>query len=239
MSNSSVIYLDNAATTFPKPQVVIDAVGECMRNYGVNAGRGIYSLARQAEQVIASTRRQCRLLLGFNEGELIYTPSATQALNQILLGLEWNRGDVVYISPFEHNSVARILQYLEEYAGIQVRQLSVDKETISYDLEEIKEQFFACPPKALVISHVSNVCGVIAPIKELASLAKKYHGLVIIDGAQGGPMLADTMSSDIDFYVFSGHKTFYGPFGVAGFWTNGRVLLKPILLGEQEINLRS
>ncbi len=231
MDFSGVIYLDNAATTFPKPQDVINAVVECMKDYGVNAGRGIYHLARKAEQVIASTRHKCRVLLGFKDGEMIFTSSATQALNQILLGLEWNRGDVVYISPFEHNSVARVIQYLEEYVGIQTRQLPVVKETLSYNLEVIKKQFFACPPKVLVVSHVSNVCGVIAPIKELASMAKEYNGLVIIDGAQGGPMLADTVSSDIDFYVFSGHKAFYGPFGVAGFWTKGRILLQPLLFG--------
>lgn len=202
-----------------------------MRDYGVNAGRGIYPLARYAEEVIASTRYKCRALLGFNDGELIFAPSATHALNQIMLGLEWNRGDVVYISPFEHNSVARVLHYLEEHLGIQIRQLSVVKDTLSYNLEDIKKKFFACPPKALVISHASNVCGVIAPVKELASLAKEYNGLVIIDGAQGGPMLADTVNSDIDFYVFSGHKTFYGPFGAAGFWTNGRILLRPLLFG--------
>lgn len=231
MGAHGVIYLDNAATTFPKPLEVVRAVEECLQHYAVNAGRGIYPLARRADEVIVAARYKCRSLLGFAEGKLIFTASATHALNQILLGLTWHRGDVVYVSPFEHNAVARVLHHLEGTVGVEIRQLAVDRNTLSYDLEEIEKQFFACPPKALVISHVSNVCGVIAPLRELAAMTKKYQGLVIVDGAQGGPLLANTVRGDIDFYVFSGHKTFYGPFGAAGFWTHGQVPLQPLLFG--------
>jgi cysteine desulfurase family protein len=227
-----LIYLDNAATTFPKPQKVIDAVNECMRSGCVNAGRGVYPFARSADLTIQQTRTLVADLLGFPNGQTVFTPSATIALNQIILGTRWNSGDTIYSTSLEHNSVARPLEELTRAYSVKLKQLPLDRETLEYDIKQIEEDFFRNPPKALVMSHVSNVCGLITPIEAIASLAKKHGALIVIDGAQGGPLLPQINNENlIDFYVFSGHKTFYGPFGIAGFVSSGTVNLKPLLFG--------
>lgn len=108
------IYLDNAATTFPKPEAVYQALDRANRNAAVNAGRGSYALAEQAKQLIEDTRG---LLLTLTKAkpaaEVVFTPSATFACNQIFGGLPWKREDIVYVSPYEHNAVMRTLDYME------------------------------------------------------------------------------------------------------------------------------
>ncbi|GAW28763.1 aminotransferase class V-fold PLP-dependent enzyme [Carboxydocella sp. ULO1] len=224
------IYFDNAATTFPKPQSVIDAVTNCMQSYAINAGRGSYSEAIEAYQLINDCREKVKRLLGFQHGQVVFAPSATIALNQIILGLNWQKGDNVYITPFEHNAVARIVNQLRESIGIEIIEIPVVRETFEFDLELLKETFFKKPPKALIMAHVSNVFGLITPIREISILAKKYDAIIIVDGAQAGPLLP-LNDEDVDFYIFSGHKTFYGPFGIAGFWHNNKFSLNPILFG--------
>lgn len=227
-----MIYLDNAATTFPKPQAVIDAVTNCMTSSAVNAGRGVYPLAQQADEIIANTRTRIGNLLNYSSGQVILSPSATVALNQILLGLKWNSGDTIYTTPLEHNATARILHKLAQEHGVIIKTLTLDRLTLSYDLDSLETSFFNNPPKAVVMTHVSNVCGLITPIEKIARLAKNYNAITIIDGAQGGPLLpTEEPLSLIDFYVFSGHKTFYGPFGIAGYVTNKSYPLNPLLLG--------
>lgn len=225
------IYLDNAATTFPKPQMVINAMNHCMVNGCVNTGRAVYELAQKGDQLIAETRLKVSNLLGFDYGEIIFAPSATLALNQILFGLDWKKGDVVYTTPLEHNSVMRPLEQLVNKLGIKILQLHLDPVTLQYDMNEIEKMFFNSPPTAIIMSHVSNVCGNVTPIEEIAIKAKVYDSTVIVDGAQAGPLLPVKNSKYIDFYVFSGHKTFYGPLGIAGFWYSKKRELKPYLFG--------
>lgn len=226
------IYLDNAATTFPKPQKVNEAVAECMRNGAINAGRGAYPLARRADRLIEDMRNIVASLLNYKHGEVLLSASATLALNQVLLGINWNYGDIIYSTPFEHNSVSRVLHHLKDSMGVKIITLPVNVKTLEYDLDAIKQMFNRIPPKALVMTHVSNVCGLITPVCIIAEMAKKYDAIVVVDGAQGGPLLPlERVQEFVDFYIFSGHKTFYGPFGIAGFVTNGNVPLKPIIFG--------
>jgi cysteine desulfurase family protein len=225
------IYLDNAATTFPKPKQVIEAMEHCLKNSCVNAGRAVYELAQQASLLVSETRASVADLLGFKTGEIIFSPSATIALNQIIFGIAWKRGDVVYTTPLEHNSVMRPLYQLAERIGVEIFNLPLEPGSLIYDINEIQKAFFNNPPTAVVMSHVSNVCGSITPIEKIAEEAKKYDAIVVIDGAQAGPLVPPRETNNIDFYVFSGHKTFYGPFGIAGFWYNAKSDLKPILFG--------
>ena len=232
------IYFDNAATTFPKPDSVSDAVNECMRGFAVNSGRGIYDVAQKADKIIAETRTKVAKLLGFDNGQVIFTPSATLAMNQILLGFIWKTGDNIYVTPFEHNSVARVLSHIEKEHGINIIKIPVCEKKMNYDLDQLKKMMFNHPPQAVVLTHVSNVCGLITPINDIVTIAKQYETdtdsvPIIIDGAQGGPILPSGNSNQIDYYVFSGHKTFYGPFGIAGFWTNGKHedVRQPVLFG--------
>ncbi|AET69791.1 cysteine desulfurase family protein [Desulfosporosinus orientis DSM 765] len=227
------IYLDNAATTFPKPEVVIEAVADCLRNGAINAGRGAYPLALKAERLIEDTRNAVASLLNYNnEGRVLFSASATLALNQVLLGINWHYGDIIYTTPFEHNSVSRVLQHLQDTINVKLITLPINCKTLEYDLDAIKQMFNKMPPKALVMTHVSNVCSLITPVGIIAEMAKSYEAIVVIDGAQAGPLLPLEKAQElVDFYIFSGHKTFYGTFGIAGFVTNGKVPLTPIIFG--------
>jgi len=141
------IYLDNAATTFPKPEAVYRALDWANRNAAVNAGRGSYALAEQAKQLIEDTRG---LLLTLTKAktaaEVVFTPSATFACNQIFGGLPWKREDIVYVSPYEHNAVMRTLHFLQKRYGFAIEELSVDAGTLELDLEKIRYQFIQNPP---------------------------------------------------------------------------------------------
>lgn len=225
------IYFDNAATTFPKPKLVQEAVIRTIESGSVNAGRGVYSLALEADKIIHDTRLWVAKLLNYQKGHTIFAPSATLALNQVLLGMPWKPGEIIYITPFEHNSVARIIEFIRENYFVEVIQIPVDKE-LNFQLDELEKLFLNKPPKAVIMAHGSNVCGLITPLDKIARLAKEYEAVVIIDGAQVGPLLPVQEAYElIDFYIFSGHKTFYGPFGIAGFVTNGRVKCSPIIFG--------
>lgn len=225
------IYLDNAATTFPKPPSVVEAVQKCLETGAVNAGRGIYALALEADKLIHQTRLQVASLLNYPKGQTIFTPSATIALNQVLLGIEWERGDFIYITPFEHNSVARVVEQICKTYSAEIITIPVDQ-GLNYQMDLLEELFGIKPPKAVVMTHVSNVCGHITPVTEIARQAKKQGAIVVVDGAQAGPLLPlEKVEEIVDFYIFSGHKTFYGPFGIAGFVTHGQIKTKPILYG--------
>lgn len=226
------IYLDNAATTFPKPETVINAVADCMRNGAINAGRGAYPQARKADRLIENTRSTIASLLNYQEGQVLLSASATLALNQVLLGINWNHGDIIYTTPFEHNSVSRVLQHLQDTLDIKIITLPIDVRTLDYDLDAIKQMFNKIRPSAVVMTHVSNVCGLITPVSLIAEMAKDFEAIVVVDGAQGGPLLPlERVQELVDFYIFSGHKTFYGPFGIAGFVTKGNIPLTPIIFG--------
>jgi len=226
------IYLDNAATTFPKPEPVINAVTDCMKNGAINAGRGAYPLARKADRLIEATRNSVASLLNYKDGQVLLSASATLALNQVLLGINWNYGDIIYTTSLEHNSVSRVLRHLQDTLGVKIITIPINAKTLEYDLEALKQMFNKIQPKAVVMTHVSNVCGLITPVKTIAEMARAYEAIVVVDGAQGGPLLPlEGVQEDVDFYIFSGHKTFYGPFGIAGFVTNGKVPLTPIIFG--------
>ena len=211
-----MIYFDNAATTYPKPEIVYERMDKFYRNFGVNAGRGSYNAANKASKLVEDTRKKVGSLIGINKKDKVaFTESATIALNLILKGLEWKEGDVIYYSPFEHNSVLRTLNYLQNKYSIKLKQMPVKRNGLEFDLDRLKQMFSKNSPKLVAVSHVSNVCGVIAPIDAIAKLAKKYNSQVLVDGAQGAGLI-DVDLDDIDYYVWAGHKTLYGPYGIAG-----------------------
>lgn len=213
------IYLDNAATTFPKPEAVYLALDEANRNYAVNAGRGSYALAEKAKQLIEETRRLLlKLTMAEQTAEVVFTPSATFACNQIFGGLPWRKEDVVYVSPYEHNAVMRTLYFLQKRYGFEIEELSVDARTLELDMEKIRYQFIQKPPTVLAMTHVSNVTGYILPIEEVAALVKGTKTTVVVDGSQALGLIPVRLDkSSIDYYIFAGHKTLYGPLGVGGY----------------------
>lgn len=229
---SQIAYFDNAATTFPKPKSVYEYMDSFYRTTGVNMDRGKYALTQGAENITDETRLLLLKLFNSKNKKVVFTPSATEALNVIIQGLPIFDGSNIYVTPFEHNAVTRVLYFLHKSININIIELKVDPKTFSYDLKGIRAQFVHNKPHVVIMSHASNVCGLIAPVFEISNLAKKYDAITVIDMSQTAGLIKSDMSSDnIDFAVFAGHKTLYGPFGIAGFITSGRVKIKPLLYG--------
>lgn len=227
-----IAYFDNAATTFPKPEEVYSFMDKFYRTNGVNVGRGSYDSANTASALTKETRELLLQLFHCEGKTVIFEPSATIALNQVIRGLKWRRGQTVFITPFEHNAVLRPLNYLKKEYDLKIIQLAVNRQDISYDLERIKYQFQENHPDVVIVSHASNVCGVIAPIEEIFPLAKKYRATTIVDMAQTAGLI-DTNLVDVqaDYAIFAGHKTLYGPFGIAGFISTSDIELSPLIYG--------
>lgn len=224
-------YFDNAATTFPKPEEVYTYMDKFYRENGGNAGRGQYKLAASASRTISETRKMLQTILQCENKEVIFAPSATLAMNMVLQGIVTHPGMNVYISPFEHNAVTRTLYALSKRLAIHVIVLPFHIEE-GYDLNEVKNAFEKQTPNVLVISHASNVCGFIAPVEDLCALAKQYDCITVLDLAQTAGLVPITLrSSAIDYAVFAGHKTLYGPIGIGGFIKKPESNPQPVLFG--------
>lgn len=230
-------YFDNAATTFPKPSIVYDYADSFYRNSGGNIGRGGNALAVAAGEIAKAAKNNLKKLYDCPADEVIFTASATDALNRILLGLNLTKGNVVYCTPFEHNAVTRPLFHLAETTGIKIEVLPFDAETFMPRYEEIEEAFAAQPPRLVVMTHASNVCGAVVPVETVARMAKTYSATTVIDMSQTAGLLPLQLSSDLfDFAVFAGHKTLYGPFGIGGFFCKRGAKLSPVFFGGNGIN---
>jgi len=230
-----LIYLDNAATTYPKPECVYQAADEFYRRYGGNAGRGANPLARKSAELIAETRILLAEWLGAPSWErVIFTPSATVALNLAILGTKLRSGDATYVTPFEHNSVLRPLEHLRQTVGIEVREMPFDRHTMACQLDRLTAQFRADPPALVCMTQASNVCGVMPPVSEIARLAKEINPavIVVVDSAQVAGLYPLPLNDGlIDAHIFSGHKSLYGPYGVAGLVLASDWRPFPILFG--------
>lgn len=234
-------YFDNAATTFPKPDFVYETMYSFYREYGVNVGRGMYKEASIAYSCVNETRALMRDLFHVNQTfDVVFTPSATIALNQIIRGLGLKASDVVYISPFEHNAVLRTLFDEQEKKGFTIKYLSVEKDSVKYELDSISEEYEFNHPTHVFVTHASNAFGVIAPIKEIFTLAKRYNAITVCDFAQTAGLIdVSLIDSCVDYAVFAGHKTLYGPFGIGGIVSNRLSVLVPFVFGGTGIDSKN
>lgn len=228
-----MIYFDNAATTFPKAECVYEKMDEANRNYAVNAGRGSYALAEKAANMIRDVRKQILKLADASQvAEVVLTSSATLACNQIFGGINWDNIKTVYVSAFEHNAVMRTIHSFQQKFGFEVEELAIDSKIMELDIDKIGFQFVRKKPDMVIMTHVSNVTGYILPIQEVAKLAKEYDAITVVDGAQAlGLVPVSLKRTPVDFYIFAGHKTLYGPFGVGGFIQSCNLKLNPFLKG--------
>lgn len=226
-----MVYFDNAATTFPKPDRVYDFMIEFYRKCGANAGRGNYGMAESAGALIKDTRRRMQKLLHCESKQVIFTPTATIALNIIIQGMVQKGVKNIYISPFEHNAVTRTLHHFEKQGIIAVRQLEVTQR-LAYDLQKIHYQFDDVKPDMVIISHASNVMGLVAPVEEIFKLAKEYGAYTLTDMSQtAGLVDLNVGLNTIDFAVFAGHKTLYGPTGISGFVMKPELEMPAVIFG--------
>ena len=224
-------YFDNAATTYPKPEVVYSYMDMFYRSNGASAGRGKYGASVSAGALIAETRQLIQDLMHCQAKQVVFTPTATVALNIVLQGLIRSGVKEIYISPFEHNAVTRTLHSYSESGQINVHKLAVTDDMV-YDIQRIRYQFESEKPDLVIISHASNVFGLIAPIEDIFKLSKQFNAYTVADMAQtAGLVDCNVGSSVFDFAIFAGHKTLYGPTGISGFIMKPEIDLPSVIYG--------
>ena len=203
------------------------------RNYGGSYARGSYNLENPLVNIVLDTRAKIKEILNARNKSVIFTPTATIALNIVIQGLikKNTTKKNVYISTFEHNAVTRILEYYKNKGDIELNILKIEND-YSYNLEKLRYQFDEKKPDILIVSHASNVTGVIAPVEKLTILAKEYSSFTVVDMSQTAGLVNINLTlGAVDFAVFAGHKTLYAPTGISGFLTKENIELETILFG--------
>lgn len=224
-------YFDNASTTFPKPEAVYKNMDLFQRHTGGSFGRGNYGFSASMMGVIDETRSKIADLFHCPAKEVIFEPSATISLNIIIQGIIRQGAKNIYISPFEHNAVTRTLHYYANLGQIKVTQFHVTP-NLEFDLQRIRFQFEESKPDLVILSHASNVIGLIAPVDEIFREAKEYGAITVLDMAQSAGLVDCDLSKDyFDFAVFAGHKTLLGPTGISGFVMKPDFDLEPVFFG--------
>lgn len=218
------IYLDQASTTFPKPECVAQAVFEYMTGNGSNINRGCYENAYDTEEVVLETRELlCDLFDGPDCKNVIFTKNVTESLNIVLKGF-LKSGDHVLVSAMEHNAVMRPIRQLET-TGVKFDRIPCNEQ--GELLLEAMEGLLKTNTKAVVMMHASNVCGTIFPLKEVGGFCKEHGLRFIADCAQTAGVLPISMKDmKIDVLCFTGHKGLFGPQGIGGF------ILQEDMIGE-------
>ena len=205
MTEKKFIYMDSGATSWPKPQPVLDAIMEALTVYGANPGRGAYQMAIRSSREIFNARRTiCKFINGDAPERLIFTQNTTEGLNMALQGC-LNPGDHVLYSPLEHNASWRPLTTLSQ-KGIEIEML-VGDEHGRVSAAEVKAKIKP-NTKMLCICHASNITGAIQPVKELGAVAREAGILFLVDAAQSAGILPiDVQEMNIDLLAAPGHKS--------------------------------
>ncbi|AKG36879.1 aminotransferase class V-fold PLP-dependent enzyme [Paenibacillus durus] len=224
------VYLDHAATSWPKPPEVAQAMMDALQHAGANAGRGNYSLAMGTGRVLVRARMALAELFGVtNAQDIAFTHNTTMSLNMAIQGT-LRPGDHVISTMTEHNSVRRPLEYLRRTKGIEVDYLKVDSEG-QLDLQELKKTFKS-NTRMVICSHSSNLLGSILPIGEIGDIAKTHGAVFLVDAAQSaGSLDIDVGKMNIDLLAFPGHKGLLGPQGTGGLYISPELDLEPLMHG--------
>lgn len=230
--SAKVIYLDNAATSWPKPPEVIQAMTDFLHHAGGNPGRSGHRLSIEAARVVYDARESIAELFGAPDPlRIVFTQNVTQAINTALLGI-LRPGDRVVTTGIEHNAVMRPLRALEK-EGISVAVVPCAPDG-SLDPADV-EAAVAAGARLVVINHASNVTGTLLPVREVARIAHRAGALLLVDAAQSaGVVPIDVESSGIDLLAFTGHKGLFGPPGTGGLIIGDRVdvrEMEPLLRG--------
>lgn len=228
-----MIYLDHAATTFPKPEYVIRAVSDAMLHMG-NAGRGAHEVSLDASRMIYDTRVRLARLFGAEGPEQVaFTANSTESLNIAIQGL-LAPGDHVITTAMEHNSVLRPLYYMEE-KGVRLTILPADR-LGNISLKEMEEAVCA-ETKAIVCTHASNLTGNCNDLEKTGRICRKYGLLLIVDASQTAGVLPIHMEEmHIDVVCFTGHKALSGPQGTGGLCVRKGVAIRPLLMGGSGVH---
>lgn len=223
------MYLDNAATSYPKPEKVYEAVLHAMREVGASPGRGGYRRSLEAGRILFQAREAVADLFSIaDSSRVIFTGNATGALNQALHGI-LKAGDHVITTSMEHNSLLRPLYELRS-EGVELTIVSADADGL-ISVEAIRSAVRE-NTRMLAVCHVSNVCGVIQPITQLAGVCREKGILFLVDAAQSAGYLEINVERDgIDLLAVPGHKGLLGPTGTGVLYVAPHVVLRPVLQG--------
>ena len=224
------IYLDNAATSFPKPKEVATAVYDFMVNNGTSSGRGSYKKAMQSDYIVYECRKLIGKLFNFdNPKKVIFTSNVTDSLNIAMRGI-LKENDHVITSSLEHNAVWRCLKTLERDINIKIDTVECSKDGIT-NPQDIKK-YIKKDTALIVFTQASNVLGTIQPIREIGAIAREHNIPFLVDSAQSaGAMKIDVKEDNIDILAFTGHKSLLGPMGTGGLIINTDIDIKPLKAG--------
>jgi len=223
------IYLDNAATTFPKPEEVYSSMDRVLRCVGVAPGRGGHRQSVEALRIVFAAREAIATLIGaVDSSRIIFTHSATEALNLAVKGLI-RPGDHVVTTSMEHNSLARPLVSVEA-AGAEVTWVQADGD--GYVTRDAILSALRPGTKLVAMTHCSNVTGAVNPVAEIGAILRERGIIFLVDGAQSvGSFPVDVTAMNIDLLAAPGHKGLYGPPGTGFLYIAPGVEIEPLLLG--------
>lgn len=214
---SKLIYLDNGATSYPKPEEVYSFMDHFYRNFGVNPGRSGYDLCLESGEVIENTRKQLtKFFNGKDPNRLCFSYNSTDALNLVINGM-LRTGDHAISTNIEHNSVLRPLYHKTMDDGVEVDYIPVDGKGF-VNPDDFKKKFKP-NTKLVIVNHASNVIGTLQPIKEIGTLCKEHGIPFAIDASQSaGKVAIDIEDQNVDIVCFTGHKSLLGPTGIGGLY---------------------
>lgn len=225
------IYFDNGSTSWPKAPGVARAMSELLENGAFNINRGNYAGAYEVEGIVLDTREQlARLFHGDDSRYVIFTPGITYSLNYFIKGF-LKPGDHALVSGLEHNAVMRPLEQMKS-CGVTYDVVPVDDEG-NLNTDEL-EALIKPYTKAVIVTHASNVCGTIVPIREIGEICKRKGIFFAVDTAQSaGTIPVNMKECGIDFLAFTGHKGLLGPQGIGGFLISERLKeqMEPYIAG--------
>ncbi|KAF1083437.1 MAG: Cysteine desulfurase [Candidatus Rifleibacterium amylolyticum] len=228
MQTSAARYFDNAATSFPKPRQVAEAIVAYLNESGGSYGRAAYPRAFAATRAIERLRDQIAVLIGTSLAEnIVFTSCATMALNTVVRGFTWKHKKVLH-SALEHNAVMRPLFMVQQQYGIELETLPANQDG-SIDLAKLSQQSLS-NIDLVIVNHQCNVNGVIQPLEGLRNLLGEIPILVDASQSLGNtPVKADEWG--LDFVAFTGHKSLLGPPGTGGLFMRNPSLIQPLLYG--------
>ncbi|NBD25059.1 aminotransferase class V-fold PLP-dependent enzyme [Paenibacillus sp. T1] len=224
------IYLDHAATSWPKPSLVVDAVKEAMERDSANPGRGSHAMAVRASRILFEARRSlAKLFVVKNPNDISFGLNTTMALNTAIKGT-LKPGDHVIATAVEHNSVRRPLEYLKRLGMIDVTYVETDDRG-QLDAKQV-QLAIRSNTKLVVVNHSSNLLGSILPIADIGEVTRRRGVKLLVDAAQtAGLLQIDVEGMGVDMLAFPGHKGLLGPQGTGGLYVHPEVDLEPLLHG--------
>ncbi|SES33725.1 aminotransferase class V-fold PLP-dependent enzyme [Salisediminibacterium halotolerans] len=224
-------YFDHAASSYPKPASVAEAMKEAVNDYGANPGRSGHRLSKTAFDKVEQTRKLINEMFGgFGKDRVLFSLNATTALNQAVEGLQWEAGDRIIATDLEHNAVRRPLERLKKERGVEIDFVYPENPQNSW--AEVISESLCENTKLVIVTHGSNVTGECLPIEDIGAAVKNHPALFCVDASQtAGVVPIDAENNNLDMLAFPGHKGLLGPQGTGVLLVREGIDLRPLIAG--------